>query len=104
MRAVLLLGLSAAVLLGGCSSSRRCAGTPAYQKEATLPAPGPVEGLTVPESASALRIPDAPENSVPYGRKVKDPRGGSMYECLDVPPRLNPPPVTEPANDNPPKS
>lgn len=104
MRAIMLVALSGLLLLSSCASYRRCAGTPAYQKEDSLPAPAPVEGLTIPDSPSALRIPPPPADPAPYGKKVKDPRGGSMYECLDVPPTLNPPPPPAAGSTNPPKS
>ncbi|SEQ58453.1 hypothetical protein SAMN04488038_10860 [Solimonas aquatica] len=103
MRAPVLIALCGALLLSACSANRRCAGTPSYQKEDTLPAPGAVEGLTVPTSPSALSIPAQPAQSEPFGKKVKDADGRSRYECLDVPPPFNPPPAPA-ASEKAPKS
>lgn len=101
--------LSAALLLSACGGvSRHCVGEFEYQKAQTLPAPGQIEGLVLPNSASALQIPPAPEKPVPYAREVADPAnpGEMRTECLDVPPALTikpepPEPVPAPAPEAP---
>lgn len=101
--------LSATVLLSACGGvTRHCVGEFEYQKAQTLPAPGKVEGLALPDSASALQIPPPPENPVPYAREVADPAnpGAMRTECLDVPPALTikpepPEPAPAPAPEAP---
>lgn len=97
--------LFAAALLSACGGvSRHCVGEFEYQRAQTLPAPGKIEGLSLPDSASALQIPPAPENPVPYARQVPDPEdpGEMRTECLDVPPPLTiKPEPPEPAPEAP---
>ena len=90
-----MLAIAAVALLAACSANRHCVGDFPYQRAATLTPPTQVEGLAMPESVSALRIPPPPAESVPYAREVPDPRnpGSTHVQCLDVPPRL----VEEPA-------
>lgn len=85
-------------LLAACGSNRHCQGEFPYQKASTLPPPAPVEGLSWPESPSALKIPEPPATTVPFASTVSDPRkpGETATECLDTPPRM-PPPAAEPA-------
>lgn len=113
MRVLIAGVLLGSALLAGCSTNRRCEGEQPYQSAETLPTPGQIPGLTVPESPSALRIPAAPAQPVPYGKKVADKKKGDSthYECLDVPPRMvappEPPAASEPeskAADKPAKS
>jgi hypothetical protein len=89
------------VLVAGCSNTRRCETEPAYEKAGTLPTPGEIQGLTIPESPSALRIPAAPADPVPFGRKLREPGRSARYECLDTPPAMTitpePPPAATPA-------
>jgi hypothetical protein len=101
MRLLITGCLVLGVALAGCSATRRCEGEQPYQKAETLPTPGAIPGLTVPDSPSSLRIPPPPAEPVPYGRKVVDADGhGTRYECLDMPPRMAaPPPEPAPAAD-----
>jgi len=55
-----------------------------YDDAASLPPFQPVEGLTVPSSQTALRVPPLPANPVPFGQA--DAEGTIM--CLDQPPPL----------------
>ncbi|HEY0914997.1 MAG TPA: hypothetical protein VGE22_09030 [Solimonas sp.] len=55
--AVLVL---ATALLAGCASRNACVSDAEYHKATSLPPLTTVDGLKVPESASALRIPPAP--------------------------------------------
>lgn len=99
MRARLLLVPACAVLLSSCAGmNRHCVGEFEYQQAVTLPPPAETEGLAVPQSPGALRIPPAPGNPVPYAREFPDPKkpGKTRTECLDVPPRLPPEPAAEP--------
>ncbi|NGY03575.1 hypothetical protein [Solimonas terrae] len=88
MRLVIASVLVGGALLAGCSNTKRCEGEQAYQTAETLPTPGAIPGLTVPDSPSALHIPPQPAQPVPFGVKVADAKGGTHYECLDVPPHM----------------
>lgn len=69
--------------------NQRCESVQRYQEAETLETPSAVEGLTIPDSPTAMRIPAAPAESVPYGRKLTDPKTKETYtSCLDSPPRL----------------
>ena len=89
--------IAAAALLAGCSANRHCVGDFPYQRAATLAEPAPVEGLSMPESVSALRIPPPPEQAVPYAREMPDPDdpGATRISCLDVPPPMTVTPDSE---------
>jgi len=92
MRAGLLAAsCSALLLLSACGGvSRHCVGELDYQTAQTLPPPGQVDNLTVPESPSALRIPPPPQDPVPFAREVADPENPAKtrVDCLDIPPPL----------------
>lgn len=90
MRHVMILGgLAVAVLLAGCSNTRRCETEQKYQTAKTAPVPASIEGMSVPDSPSALRIPSPPAQNVPFGQeRVDKAKGKTVYECLDTPPRL----------------
>jgi hypothetical protein len=68
----------AASLLAGCASRNACVGDTEYQKAVSTPPPATVDGLKIPESASALRIPPAPAAAQPL------PEG----TCLQTPPPM----------------
>jgi len=79
-RALILITLAA--LASGCAGRNRCMSTDAaYQQAETLPPLQPAEGLKLPESPAALRIPPAPAvtASLPEG------------QCLETPPALKEP-------------
>ncbi len=85
--------------LAACGSNRHCQTELPYQRAQTLPPPAPTEGLKWPESPSALRIPPAPEKSVPYAYTETDAAGSTQVECLDVPPRMPPDPPAADAKE-----
>ena len=85
-----------AFLLGGCVAGSYCEGLQDYQRAKSVPPLQPADGLKVPESEGALRIPPAPANSVPYGEVGQDEDGDEIVRCLDKPPELPPAPA-EPA-------
>lgn len=74
----LLTLIVAVVLISGCAARTRCAGDAEYQQAVTLSPPAGVDGLKMPESASALRIPPPPPAAAPL------PEG----QCLETPPRM----------------
>lgn len=79
-----LVATAALALLSACASNEYCLKPQKYQGAANLPELRPVDGLQIPESASALRVPPEPENVVPFGEI--DENGKAM--CLDHPQRL----------------
>lgn len=88
-----LIALGSVVVLSACGgAARHCTGELEYQKAETLPPPAAVDGLSVPQSASALQIPPAPKQPVGFARTVQDETGAERTECLDMPPRMR---VTE---------
>jgi uncharacterized lipoprotein len=88
-----------AALISGCASHGYCLGDQPYTHAKSVPPLQPVEGLKIPESNAALKIPPAPANTIAYGRKVKDEKGEEKVECLDRPPPM--PPVEKPAEAKP---
>jgi hypothetical protein len=88
--------LCSALALGGCVAGSYCEGTQDYQRAKSVPPLQPAEGIKVPESEGALRIPPPPANSVPYGELARDEDGDEYVRCLDKPPEV-PPPAPEPA-------
>ncbi|PPE73255.1 hypothetical protein C3942_13340 [Solimonas fluminis] len=77
MSRTLVLVLAAA-LLAGCASRNACVGDTEYQQAVSMPPPATVDGLKIPESASALRIPPVPAGAQPV------PEG----TCLQTPPAM----------------
>lgn len=73
-----------ALALSACAGNRYCLSEQEYQKAENLQPIQPVEGLALPESASALRIPPPPAEVVPFGTRNAEGDG----VCLDRPPPL----------------
>lgn len=82
----LLLAVSAALLSTACASNRYCLEEQKYERAENRPTLTTVDGLKLPESATALRIPPPPPASVPFG--VRDDKGGGV--CLDKPVEMTP--------------
>jgi hypothetical protein len=78
--------LPAAILLSACGATKYCLQEQDYQKAAVVPDLKPAQGLVLPASAGALRMPPEPANPTPFGVEAKDGKGS----CLDQPPRLAP--------------
>ena len=82
MRFLLLLAVSLG--LGACGANSYCLVPQKYERAETVPELKSIEGLEIPSSPSALRLPPQPAESVPFGRKAEDGSG----ICLDKPPRF----------------
>lgn len=82
-----MLLAACAVLLAGCAGSR-CLGDQPYAHAPSVPPLQPVEGLKLPDSSAALKIPPPPANPTPFGQKVTSEKGKEAVECLDQPPRM----------------
>ncbi|HUS25486.1 MAG TPA: hypothetical protein VM369_11105 [Candidatus Binatia bacterium] len=89
---VVLPALGAAMLLAsGCAANGYCTGEFAYQKAGSVPPLKNAQGLKLPESSSALKIPPPPAQTTPYAQTVKDADGDDAVACLDQPPPMPPP-------------
>lgn len=102
MNGLKLLVLVPLLVVAGCAPGAYCEGELAYQRAGSVPAVQPTEGLQVRDSASALKIPPAPANAVPYAETYADEDGDEAVRCLDKPPALPPQalppaPAVEPA-------
>jgi hypothetical protein len=81
----------AALVLGGCANNRYCARDQPYDNARSIPNIQGVDGLTVPDSPTAMRVPPETAPPTPFGVKVVDQKTGkSRYQCLDQPPTLKP--------------
>lgn len=78
----------AGLLLSACGINRYCMVEQEYQRAQTVPDLRPVDGLALPYSPSALRLPPAPAERVPFGTAAEDGSG----VCLDKPPEFIEPP------------
>lgn len=89
VRLPLLLGV---LLFAGCASKSYCMKPQKYDHVASIPPITGGEGLKIPNSPTALRVPPAPApaQDAPYGSKVIDPKHPSRteYACLDEPPPM----------------
>jgi hypothetical protein len=86
-----ILFLSLLLAVGGCTANGYCKGEFAYQKAASVPAIKGADGLKLPDSSSALKVPPPPAKSVGYAETVKDKDGDDVIACLDAPPAMPPP-------------
>lgn len=91
-----ILSVLPLLALSACAANTYCDGQQNYQKAKTAPPLQGVEGLKLPDSATALKIPPAPANPVAYGEHVKDAKGDDVVQCLDKPPEMPPSPVVPP--------
>ncbi|MGQ0530821.1 MAG: hypothetical protein ACT4PG_13655 [Panacagrimonas sp.] len=81
MRLVLLMACCG---LSGCGVSAYCLVKQDYQSAEVVPELRPADGLAIPNSPSAMRLPPKPAQTVPFGTRAEDGSG----VCLDKPPRL----------------
>ena len=90
MNVTKLLALLPIALVTACANNSYCMGEQKYQVAGSVPPLYPVEGMKLPESPSALRIPPPPPNPVPYGQVAKNADGDDKIQCLDKPPDMPP--------------
>ncbi len=91
MKAVRLttaLGLLGA--LAGCVTNGYCARAQPYEDARSVPLLKGAGDLRIPESSTAMKVPDTTAQDVPFGAKVPDPArpNHTRYQCLDQPPPL----------------
>lgn len=86
--------LLGALLCAGCSSKSYCMKEQKYDHVASIPPVTGGDGLKIPNSPTALRVPPAPPpaQDAPFGSKVIDPKHPhrTQYACLDEPPPMPP--------------
>lgn len=83
--------------VAGCSTTSYCTGELPYQSAETLPPLRGAEGLEIPQSQAALRVPDGPYAGPGYAQTYVNEKGKKRVRCLDVPPALPPAPEPTPA-------
>jgi len=93
--------LLATLALGACAANSYCKGEQSYEKAPSVPPLKPVEGLALPDSPSALKVPPPPANPVAYGETVKDADGDEVVRCLDKPPDMPAPKPEAPSTPAP---
>jgi hypothetical protein len=87
---VRLAALLAVSLLAACGSKSYCLREQKYDHVASIPPVAGGDGLAIPSSPTALRVPPQPADvpDVPFGYKVTDAKGRTQNACLDEPPPL----------------
>lgn len=90
VKALVVLGCVG--LLAACGGNKYCLVEKEYQQARIVPELRSADGLTMPNSPSALRLPPEPANPQPFG--VKNSEGEGM--CLDKPPEMATPAALEP--------
>ena len=91
-----LIVIAATALLAACTPNSYCLKEQKYMHAENRPPLTPVAGLSLPDSATALRIPPPPTAVVPFGYRNQEGAG----VCLDKPPAMPSPaaaPVSAPS-------
>lgn len=82
----------AALLCAACTNKGYCLANQPYDHVASIPPITGGEGLNIPNSPTALRVPAPPPESQDesFGNRVQDPKhkDRTHVECLDEPPPL----------------
>lgn len=79
----------ATLLLSACAGSRVCTASADYRKAAAIPPIQAAEGLKLPSSPAALKVPELTP-AAQEAAKLPPPRKGSGTACLDYPPEIAP--------------
>jgi uncharacterized lipoprotein len=89
--------------LSACGSVPRCEADADYRKAAAIAPIQPAEGLALPVSPSALRVPELTPAAKAAARDQPLPSRGKGTACLDYPPGLAEPPAGAPVPAAPPE-
>lgn len=92
-----LVVLGSVVLLSACGTNSYCLKEQDYQKARVVPELRSAEGLQMPNSPSALRLPPEPVGPEPFGK----PDAGGAGVCLDKPPAMAQPATPAEASPKP---
>lgn len=85
----LILIIAAALLTGACAGNRVCNASADYRNAAAIPPIQPAEGLKLPTSPAALKVPELTPGAQ-EAAKLPLPRKGNGTACLDYPPEIAP--------------
>ncbi len=92
MKLVLNSLVTCSLLMAGCASQSYCVREQRYEKaQSVQPVAVGGEGLSLPLSPTALKVPPAPQNDAPFGVLLADGHkdaDGRRVQCLDQPPPL----------------
>jgi len=88
MKNIALLSIAVS-LLSACASTQRCEATADYRKAAAIPPIKAAEGLALPESPSALKVPNLTPAAITAAQQP-GPKKGKGTACLDFPPEIAP--------------
>ena len=90
MKLSLLVTASAGLLLSACASTQSCNVEADYRNAAAIPPIKAAEGLSLPQSPSALRVPDITPAAAQAAATQPMPKRGKGTACLDYPPEIAP--------------
>ena len=89
MKISLLAIAATTVLLSACAGNQVCKDDADYRKAGAITPIQAAEGLSLPQSASALKVPDiTPAAHVAAQQPL--PKKGKGTACLDYPPEITP--------------
>lgn len=89
LRVLPIVVVLASTALAGCGVNSYCLVEQDYQKARVVPELRSTDGLEMPDSPSALRLPPAPADAEPFGVRNEAGEG----QCLDRPPTIALPPA-----------
>jgi hypothetical protein len=90
MRFHRLAALAAAALLAACETNSYCMRPQPYAKAPSVAPIAAVNGLQIPDSPIALKVPPPTANETPFGGRMDDPQspGRKKIVCLTDPPPM----------------
>lgn len=90
MKTLLPLVVLASMLLTACATNQSCKDSADYRDAAAITPIQPAEGLNLPTSASALKVPELTPAALTAARSEPLPKKGRGTACLDYPPEIAP--------------
>ena len=90
MKVSLLLIAPLAALLSACAGNSVCNADADYRKAGAIPPIQAAEGLKLPQSPSALKVPDITPAATQAAASQPLPKKGKGTACLDYPPEIAP--------------
>lgn len=82
--------LAGSLLLSGCATQSYCLGKQHYDDAVSIAPLEASDGLSLPQSPTALHIPPPPAKDEPFGTPGKVANSPYSAQCLDRPPPLPP--------------
>lgn len=89
MKISLIAIAATAAMLSACAGNQVCKDDADYRKAAAIPPIQAAEGLALPQSASALKVPDITPAAQAAAQQPL-PKKGKGTACLDYPPEITP--------------